>query len=71
MTRERNADDERSVTVRPTADGNALREQVRQVPAQIMAATGLGPDEAADLRNRLRTLTESLDTAARAHGTPD
>ncbi|WP_446038259.1 MarR family winged helix-turn-helix transcriptional regulator [Streptomyces sp. SID1121] len=71
VTRERNAADERSVTVRPTADGNALRDQVRQVPARIMAATGLSPAQAADLRNTLRILTESLDAAAHTHDTPD
>ncbi|MFF2521410.1 MarR family winged helix-turn-helix transcriptional regulator [Streptomyces liangshanensis] len=71
VTRERNAADERSVTIRPTADGQALRERVREVPAQIVAATGLSPEQAADLRDRLRTLTDSLDTAARAYPASD
>lgn len=63
VRRERSTDDERSVTVRLTEDGTALRERALQVPRRISAATGLGLDEINDLRTRLDRLTSALDTA--------
>lgn len=63
VTRERSASDERSVRVRPTAQGTALRERAARVPLRIGAATGLGLDEINDLRTRLEHLTAALDGA--------
>ncbi|MFC4329891.1 MarR family winged helix-turn-helix transcriptional regulator [Streptomyces andamanensis] len=63
VTRERSAHDERSVRVRLTAEGTALRGRAALVPPRIMAATGLGPDEIEDLHVRLARLTDALDSA--------
>ncbi|MGW2825049.1 MarR family winged helix-turn-helix transcriptional regulator [Streptomyces sp. NPDC001443] len=64
VTRERSARDERSVEVRLTGAGLALREQALQVPQRIAAATGFGLDEIRDLHERLDRLTTALDAAA-------
>ena len=63
VRRERSHDDERSVTVRPTAEGAALRERAALVPRRIAAATGLSLDGINDLRARLDELTAALDAA--------
>ncbi|MDT0544646.1 MULTISPECIES: MarR family transcriptional regulator [Streptomyces] len=63
VQRERSLHDERSVTVRLTAEGEALREAARTVPLQIIQASGLDPKEAVDLRARLERLTAALDAA--------
>ncbi|WP_395571005.1 MarR family winged helix-turn-helix transcriptional regulator [Streptomyces sp. BK79] len=62
VRRERSARDERSVEVRPTGEGVALRERAAEVPRRIAAATGLDLAEVQDLRSRLDRLTAALDT---------
>ncbi|MFF6800567.1 MarR family transcriptional regulator [Streptomyces sp. NPDC012616] len=62
--RERSARDERSVEVRLTEEGAALRERAVEVPRRIVTATGLGLTEIGELRDRLDHLTAALDTAA-------
>ncbi|MFE1315364.1 MarR family winged helix-turn-helix transcriptional regulator [Streptomyces sp. NPDC058755] len=64
VRRERSAQDERSVQVRLTEEGVALREQALQVPRRIMAATGFDLAEIGELRERLDQLTTALDAAA-------
>ncbi len=64
VRRERSARDERSVEVRLTEEGVALRERALQVPRRIAAATGFDVDEIRTLRARLDQLTEALDAAA-------
>jgi len=64
VRRERSARDERSVEVRLTGEGAALRERAVQVPRRIAAATGFDVDEIRDLRTRLDELTSALDAAA-------
>ncbi|MFI9171643.1 MarR family winged helix-turn-helix transcriptional regulator [Streptomyces lincolnensis] len=64
VRRERSARDERSVEVRLTEEGVALRERALQVPRRIGRATGLDPREIHDLRDRLDQLTATLDAAA-------
>ena len=64
VRRERSARDERSVEVRLTGEGAALRERALQVPRHIVAATGLEFDEIRELRERLDRLTGALDSAA-------
>ncbi|MEV0226714.1 MarR family transcriptional regulator [Streptomyces sp. NPDC050704] len=64
VRRERSARDERSVVVRPTDEGVALRERALLVPRRIAAATGFDLDEIRDLRARLDKLTGALDAAA-------
>ncbi|MER6097401.1 MarR family transcriptional regulator [Streptomyces sp. NPDC001728] len=61
VERRRSPEDERSVTVRPTADGTALRAKALGVPRRIAAATGLGLDDIRELRERLDALAARLD----------
>src|SRR5262245_20656976 len=60
VERERSVHDERSVTVRPTAEGEALKERARQVPLKVIEASGLDLEELADLRARVQRLTAVL-----------
>ncbi|MEU6223913.1 MarR family transcriptional regulator [Streptomyces sp. NPDC047042] len=64
VRRERSTRDERSVEVRPTDKGLALRERALQVPPRILSATSLNVDEIRALRARLDELTVALDAAA-------
>src|ERR1044072_1546566 len=57
VRRERSARDERSVEVRLTEEGLALRERAVQVPRRIVAATSFDVDEIRALRARLEELT--------------
>lgn len=66
VRRERSARDERSVEVRLTAQGVALRERAVQVPRRIVSATSFDVDEIRDLRARLDQLTSALDAAVHA-----
>ncbi|MFF8658059.1 MarR family winged helix-turn-helix transcriptional regulator [Streptomyces huasconensis] len=65
VERRRSAEDERSVSVRATAQGAALREKALAVPRTIAAATGLSLPEVRDLRTRLDRLTAALDGEGR------
>ncbi|MFF6951685.1 MarR family winged helix-turn-helix transcriptional regulator [Streptomyces iakyrus] len=64
VRRERSARDERSVEVRLTEEGVALRGRALQVPRRIASSTGFGPEEIRALRARLDELTTALDAAA-------
>ncbi|MFI1179770.1 MarR family winged helix-turn-helix transcriptional regulator [Streptomyces sp. NPDC020799] len=64
VRRERSSHDERSVHVRLTGEGTALRERALLVPRRIAAATGFDLDEIRDLRARLDRLTAALDRTA-------
>jgi DNA-binding MarR family transcriptional regulator len=66
VRRERSARDERSVQVRLTEEGVALRERALEVPRRIMSATGFDLAEIGELRDRLDQLTTALDAAASA-----
>ncbi|MFD6170789.1 MULTISPECIES: transcriptional regulator, SarA/Rot family [Streptomyces] len=66
VRRERSARDERSVEVRLTEEGVAMRRRALQVPRRIAASTGFGPDEIRALRARVDELTTALDAAALA-----
>ena len=60
VSRHRRADDERSVEVRLTDDGERLREKAATVPRTIAKATGLRAGELAELRRTLTELTNDL-----------
>ncbi|MET7760393.1 MarR family transcriptional regulator [Streptomyces sp. NPDC005389] len=62
VERRRSPEDERSVTVRPTAEGTALKEKARDVPRRIATATGLDLADIRDLRERLDALAARLDS---------
>ncbi|MGW2301470.1 MarR family winged helix-turn-helix transcriptional regulator [Streptomyces sp. NPDC001809] len=61
VERRRSPEDERSVTVRPTAEGAALKTRARDVPRRIATATGLDLADIRDLRERLDALATRLD----------
>ncbi|MFH8283886.1 MarR family winged helix-turn-helix transcriptional regulator [Streptomyces antibioticus] len=63
VSRERSARDERSVVIRPTEEGEALRERALAVPRRIVSATGFDLAEIGELRERLDRLTTALDGA--------
>ncbi|MFD9128850.1 MarR family winged helix-turn-helix transcriptional regulator [Kitasatospora sp. NPDC059571] len=65
VRRERSPEDERSVVVRLTPAGVALREKALEVPRRILAATGVEPTDIAELRQLLDRVTAALDAAAR------
>ncbi|MFJ5773681.1 MarR family winged helix-turn-helix transcriptional regulator [Streptomyces sp. NPDC093094] len=62
--RERSTRDERSVEVRLTEEGEAMRERALAVPRRIVGSTGFALDEISELRERLDRLTTALDAAA-------
>ncbi|KAB1141882.1 MarR family transcriptional regulator [Streptomyces luteolifulvus] len=64
VRRERSTVDERSVEVRLTEEGAALRERAVEVPRRITVATGFDIDGIRELRTRLDELTTALDAAA-------
>ncbi|WP_329250853.1 MarR family transcriptional regulator [Streptomyces sp. NBC_01478] len=63
VRRERSARDERSVEVRLTDEGVALRERAVEVPRRILGATGFDIDAIRALRGQLDQLTGALDAA--------
>ncbi|MFC1434379.1 MarR family winged helix-turn-helix transcriptional regulator [Streptacidiphilus sp. N1-3] len=63
VQRTRNPEDERSVIVRLTSAGSALRERAQQVPRTIAASVGLDLDELQSLHGMLGRLTEHLDAS--------
>ncbi|MXM63239.1 MarR family transcriptional regulator [Streptomyces sp. HUCO-GS316] len=64
VRRERSTVDERSVEVRLTDEGAALRERAVEVPRRITVATGFDINGIRELRTRLDELTTALDAAA-------
>lgn len=66
VRRERSARDERSVTVRATEEGRALRDRVCPLPSQIVDATGMSLSELKQLQGKLRGLTDALDATTRS-----
>jgi DNA-binding MarR family transcriptional regulator len=69
VLRSRDSRDERTVNVRLTARGQALRAEAVTIPAEICAATGMSPVELAALVTQLRELTAELvdSTSSTAH----
>ncbi|MCB5910696.1 MarR family winged helix-turn-helix transcriptional regulator [Streptomyces pinistramenti] len=63
VRRERSTEDERSVTVHLTPDGEELRERALPVPRRMLAATGLTVEELRTLRGLLGRVTSALDEA--------
>ncbi|MEU5239139.1 MarR family winged helix-turn-helix transcriptional regulator [Streptomyces lydicus] len=61
VRRERSTEDERSVTIHLTPEGDDLREQALPVPRRMLAATGLTLEELRMLRTLLSRVTSALD----------
>ncbi len=68
LTRQRSADDERQVVVSLTESGRALREQGLEM--DLVAATGLSPEEFRVLQKGIANLRDNLRAHVResAHG---
>ncbi|ASU77470.1 MarR family transcriptional regulator [Actinopolyspora erythraea] len=64
VRRERSPADERSVVVRPTEEGIALRERASDIPRRILSATGLDEQQLGELHTALNSVTSALDRAA-------
>lgn len=64
IERRRAVDDERSVIVRLTEAGTALKSRLYQARTGADVAIGMDVEEAAALRSRLLELADSLDSAA-------
>lgn len=64
ILRERDREDERSVIVRLTAEGQALRERAAAIPGQVFRQTKLTPDQIAALRGQLHELTALINEQA-------
>jgi DNA-binding MarR family transcriptional regulator len=60
VTRARSQIDERTVEIRPTDAGLALRERALDVPPVICDATGMTDEARQDLNVVLRSLTATL-----------
>ncbi len=65
VERRRSNEDERSVIVRTTEAGDALRGRACDVSAGVASGTGLSLAKAIALRDSLNELTEALDQAAK------
>jgi DNA-binding MarR family transcriptional regulator len=63
IRRSRSSEDERQVLVALTAQGQALREKAKAMPAALLAASGCSIGELTSLRKSLLTLREQLDAA--------
>jgi DNA-binding MarR family transcriptional regulator len=66
VVKERSPADERSVLVRLTPQGLALRERASGVPAKVAQATGLAPAQLRALRTTLRELASVAQATAAA-----
>jgi DNA-binding MarR family transcriptional regulator len=64
VTRERGTHDERTVTVRPTAEGAELRHRVADLPHRLACAVDLTGDEFAQLHHLLSRVRASAATHA-------
>jgi DNA-binding MarR family transcriptional regulator len=60
LLRERSPEDERTVRVRLTEEGLALRERAAGVPTAIAAAMGLTPRQFDEAKHLLRLLTDNV-----------
>lgn len=70
IVRERDRTDARMLTVRLTARGDAMRDELAGVPGEIARAMGVAPDEASALITDLHRLTRSLHEAASSPALP-
>jgi MarR family transcriptional regulator, organic hydroperoxide resistance regulator len=63
VRRERSVADERSVEVTLTEAGRELERRAQCIPEQLFSSTGLTEQDAADLRDAVRRLTDALNAS--------
>ncbi|CAB4925592.1 MAG: MarR family transcriptional regulator [Actinobacteria bacterium] len=63
LARTRRSDDERSVSIALTPQGDALRGAAHDVQGAVRTAMGLDPGETLDLQGQLRRLAGSVEAA--------
>jgi MarR family transcriptional regulator, organic hydroperoxide resistance regulator len=65
VRRERRSDDERSVEISLTADGDAMAPKVEGVPTDLTCAVGLDEHATDELMSTLRQITDSVTAASK------
>ena len=65
VRRERSLDDERLVDVTLTPAGRRLERKAQCIPERLFSSTGMTEQEAADLRDAVRHLTDALNASLR------
>lgn len=60
VRRDRSRDDERLVEVTLTESGRSLESRAQCIPERLFASTGMTEQDAADLRDAVRRLTDAL-----------
>jgi MarR family transcriptional regulator, organic hydroperoxide resistance regulator len=69
VTKQRHVDDERSVVIRLTQKGRALRERAEQVPHEVVRRLGMDVDELLALHSALtRVIAAATASCHRARG---
>ncbi|HEV7777238.1 MAG TPA: MarR family transcriptional regulator [Luteibacter sp.] len=68
VLRTRRPSDERSVDIRLTAEGQALRTQAAAIPERLLCHTDLIPEELFRLRDELKALTARLTVSIPTQG---
>lgn len=61
LERIRDTKDERNVFVKLTDKGINMKNEVVEIPKEVFCSTGLSPEDALELKERLRFLLVSLD----------
>jgi DNA-binding MarR family transcriptional regulator len=65
VRRERSRDDERLVDVTLTPAGRRLERRAQCIPERLFGSTGMAEEQAADLRDAVRQLTDALNASNR------
>ena len=65
VSRERSRDDERLVDVTLTPAGRRLERRAQCIPERLFGSTGMAEEQAADLRDAVRRLTNALNASNR------
>jgi len=60
VKRVRDTEDERNVYISLTDEGLQLKEQAKDIPLKLFCSTGLAPEEALSLKEKLKDLLISL-----------
>lgn len=60
IIRKRDAADERSVIVKLTDEGHALKERAFSIPERVFCQTNIAPEELGQLREQLHRLTQNI-----------